>query len=94
MPKKYSANIKPAKLIEKYQDTNALVLINQYLLDIMNFNNNDRYMSFFSKADFAIGAIKDKKQLFKEINKIDKDFLKDISSKISNGNKLERKLDI
>ncbi len=94
VPKKYSANIKPEKLIKKYQDANTLVLVNQYLLDTIKIESEEDFLPFFRKADFFISSIKGNKQLLKEVNKIDKDSLNLISSKISDAIKLAKKINI
>lgn len=98
VPKRYSAKIKPEILLKRYQDANALILSNQYLLDMISIDNgnddNYNYKTFFRKANSIVYFIKEKKQLLKKINQIDKDFLKFISSRIADGDKLSKELDV
>lgn len=82
MPEKYSAKIKPELLIKKYKNKNALVLANQYFIDIISSydtNKNNRY--FLNNVNVCLGNASRNSQMKRKINNIDKDFLEFLDKK-------------
>ena len=93
IPKKYSAKIKSENLIEKYKKVNSLVLVNQYLIDIINCYSKDRYM--FNKAvSYCITNIKANTQLKRKVNKIDDNFYDTLCSKMKKIENLDKEIEI
>lgn len=92
IPQKFCGNIKLNAFDIKYEEKNAFVLLNQYLIDILKYYKNER--KFLNRIDYCIDNIKSRKSLEKAVKKVDKNFIDQLERKYIEINNLKRKIDV
>lgn len=94
LPEKYSAKIKPELLIKKYKNKNALILANQYFIDIISsYSNNNNNRDFLRNIHSCLKSASRNSQMKRKINNIDKNFLDFLNTKLDKIAKLNEKIE-
>ena len=94
LPQKYSKRINPIILMDKYKNVNELVIINQYLIDIINNFPTNKQDSFMYCIKKFLNEFKYSPKLKNRINKIDKEFLDFITKELEKREKIAAKIEI